>query len=145
MDTVTSQPLVKEAVYNAPANRVWAAITDNNQMKEWYFKMNAFKPEVGFEFTFAGCNEEGVEYVHLCKVLEVVPNKKLVHSWTYKDYPGYSEVAWELFEEGDKTRLRLTHTGLDSFPDTPSFKRESFNQGWTEILGTMLWNYLEKA
>ena len=145
MDTKTAQPLVKEAVYNAPSRRVWSAITDNEKMKEWYFKMDAFKPEVGFEFTFSGHNEEGVEYIHLCKVLEVVPGKKLVHSWTYKDHAGYSEVTWELFDEGDKTRLMLTHTGLESFPDTASFKRESFNGGWTEILGTMLKKYVEKA
>ena len=50
-------------------------------------------------------------FVHLFKVTEVVPQKKLAYTWRYKDFEGSSLVSFELFEEGDKTRLRLTHTG----------------------------------
>ncbi len=40
-----------------------------------------FKPEVGREFTFKGGPDEALHYVHLCKIIEVIPNKKLTHSW----------------------------------------------------------------
>jgi uncharacterized protein YndB with AHSA1/START domain len=140
-----TQPFVIEKTYNAPIAKVWEAITDNNKMKEWYFKMEDFKPEVGFEFEFDGTGSDGTKYLHLCKVTEVVPGKKLSHSWTYKDIPGKSLVTWELFDEGGKTRLKLTHVGLETFPQNkPDFAKESFSKGWTYITGTSLANYLEK-
>lgn len=139
-----TQPFVIEQTYNAPVERVWSAITDNNKMKEWYFKLEEFKPEVGFKFTFEGGSKEQT-YKHLCEITEVIPGKKLTHSWAYDVYPGKSFVTWELFNEGDKTRLKLTHTGLESFPqNNKDFAKESFSKGWTYITGTSLANFLEK-
>jgi uncharacterized protein YndB with AHSA1/START domain len=51
-------------------------------------------------FSFSGHGAKGEKYIHLCKVLEVIENKKISYSWTYKDYQGYSVVTFELFEEG---------------------------------------------
>jgi uncharacterized protein YndB with AHSA1/START domain len=141
---MSAQPFVIDRVYNAPTERVWEAITDNNKMKEWYFDIPDFKPEVGFEFTFNGGSEDKI-YVHLCRVIEVIEGKKLSHTWRYKDYEGDSVVTWELFPEGDKTRLVLTHTGLETFPPLKDFAKESFTAGWTEIVGRMLKDYVEKA
>ena len=133
-----------ERTYEAPVEKVWKAITDKSDMKQWYFDLTAFKPEVGFEFQFEGSNE-GRTYLHLCKITEVIVGKKLQYSWRYKDHEGNSVVTFELFPEGDKTRLKLTHEGLETFPvDKPDFKRESFAMGWTHIVGTSLKNFVEK-
>ena len=137
------EPILVEATYNAPADVVWKAITDRDQMQEWYFDMPAFEPKVGFEFTFKGENE-GRVYFHLCKIMEVIPGKKLKHTWTYKDYEGVSYVTFELFPEGNQTRIRLTHEGIETFPDLPDFKRENFQEGWSMIIGQMLKDYVEK-
>ncbi len=142
METV---PFVIERTYNAPADRVWQAITDKDKMKEWYFKLEEFKPEIGFEFSFYGGSKEQ-QYLHLCKVTEVVSGKKLTHSWQYDNYPGESFVTWEVFAEGDKTRVKLTHRGLETFPqNNKDFARESFTKGWTHIVGTSLAGYVEKS
>lgn len=138
------EPLVIERTFNAPVERVWRAITDKDQMKQWYFDLADFKPEVGFEFRFEGNNEERC-YLHLCRVTEVVPGRKLTYSWRYDGYEGNSFVTFELFPEGEKTRLRLTHEGLETFPvDNPDFAKKNFVQGWTEIVGTLLKNFVEK-
>ena len=71
---------------------------------------------VGFEFNFTGGPSEGKQYLHLCKVTEVIPEKKLTYSWRYGGYEGNSFVTFELFAEGNKTELKLTHTSLDTFP-----------------------------
>lgn len=137
-------PFVIERTYNAKANRVWQAITDKDKMKEWYFDLKEFKPEVGFKFEFFGGSEEK-QYLHLCEITEVVPGKKLTHSWQYDSYPGESFVTWEIFDEGDKTRVKLTHTGLHTFPQSSKdFARESFTAGWTHIVGISLKEYVEK-
>lgn len=138
---MNAQPLIIEQTYNAPVSRVWDAITNNEKMKEWYFKLDEFKPEVGFKFSFEG-SDKGKIYVHLCEVTEVIPGKKLTHSWTYRDYAGETYVTWELFDEGDKTRLRLTHAGLETIEDT-DLANAPFKAGWTHLTNALK-DFLEK-
>ncbi|GAC1311112.1 MAG: hypothetical protein NVSMB24_29810 [Mucilaginibacter sp.] len=138
------EPVIVERTFNAPVQKVWEALTDNAKMKQWYFDIEEFKPEVGFEFHFYGGTEEN-KYLHICKITEVVPGKKLTHSWRYDGHPGDSFVTYELFPEGDKTKLRLTHTGLETFPSLPDFARTNFEMGWNHIIGKSLPEYLEKA
>lgn len=138
------EPFVLERVLNAPPTRVWKALTDSGQMKKWYFDIPEFKAETGFEFEFTAGSKER-HYRHLCKVTEAEPNRKLAYSWRYADYPGDSEVSFELIPEGDKTRLRLTHTGLHTFPkDHADFKPESFATGWNHLIGKSLAEFVEQ-
>ena len=142
---MNTQPFVIERTLDAPIEKVWQAITDKDKMKEWYFDLKEFRPEVGFEFEFTGGTEEK-SYLHLCKITEVIPGRKLKHSWRYDGFEGNSFVSFELFPEGTKTRLRLTHEGLETFPaNNPDFKKENFEQGWTDIIGRMLPEYLRKT
>jgi len=138
-----NEPFVIERTYNATAEKVWQAITDKNQMKQWYFDLKEFKPEVGFEFQFYGGTPEK-QWLHLCKVTEVIPMKKLTYSWRYDNYEGNSFVTFELFPEENKTRLKLTHSALETFPDIPELRKENFAKGWTSLIGTSLNEFLEK-
>ena len=138
MDT----PFVIEQIYDASVQKVWQAITDENKMREWYFpQLKKFEPVVGFEFVFTN---DGSPYQKEWQVTQVVDGQVLAHSWNYKGYPGSSEVTFKLFEEGDKTRLKLTHTGLSSFPNDPHFARQRFEDGWKRIIGSNLKNHLAK-
>ncbi len=139
-----SEPFVIERTFTASAARVWKAITDKNEMKQWYFDLKEFKAEVGFEFQFSGGPAPERQYLHLCKITEVVTEKKLTYSWRYDGYSGNSFVTFELFAEGNATRLKLTHAGLDTFPnDEPDFAKHNFVEGWTDIVGRSLKGYLE--
>lgn len=142
---VNNEPFIIERRYNAPIEKVWQAITDHNEMKKWYFNIDNFKPEVGFEFSFAGEGKEGEKYIHLCKVIEVVKEKKLTYSWRYEGFEGNSFVTFELIAEDGKTKLTLTHAGLETFPATTNhaFSKENFTNGWTHIIGTSLKEFTE--
>ena len=140
-----NNPVTIARTFNAPIATVWKAITDNDNMKQWYFPLPEFKPEVGFEFSFTGGPPEK-EYLHLCKVTDVVPGKKITYSWRYDGYEGNSFVSFELLAEGEKTRLKLTHEGLETFPESnPHFAATNFIAGWTHIFGSSLKAFLEKA
>jgi uncharacterized protein YndB with AHSA1/START domain len=138
-----SKPIVIERVYNASISKVWKAITDKEEMKQWYFDLAEFQPELGFKFQFIGGTEDN-QYLHLCEVTEVIPEKKLTYSWRYDGYEGNSFVSFELFEKGDETRLKLTHRGLESFPNNPDFAKTNFEMGWDQIINTSLKEYLSK-
>lgn len=138
-----NDPVIIEYELEAPVEQVWKAITDKTEMKQWYFDISDFKPEAGFEFQFTGGAENGITYIHLCKITEVEENKKLKYSWRYKDYDGMSFVSFELSPNGNKTRLKLTHEGLETFPENnPDLNRSQFLAGWIHIIGTSLTGYL---
>ncbi len=138
------QVVRKEVVIEAPVSRVWKALTDKEHMKQWGLVIAEFEPEVGFEFEFEG-GTEGRVYRHLCKVTEVIPEKKLAYTWRYDGYPGDSLVTFELFAERDKTRLKLTHSGVDSFATAhPDLSRDNFDKGWTDIVHVLIKNFVEE-
>jgi uncharacterized protein YndB with AHSA1/START domain len=138
------EPFVIERAFDAPAASVWKAITDKNDMKQWYFDLAEFKPEIGFEFRFSGGPDDR-QYLHICEVTEAAVGKKLTYSWRYDGYAGISYVTFELSPEGRKTRLKLTHAGLESFPaENPDFAKKNFVEGWTDIIGRSLKDFLER-
>jgi len=141
---MTSEPIVFEHTFDTPVGKVWKAITDPNEMKNWYFNLPGFKAEQGYQFQFTGGEEGGTQFLHLCEVTEVIPGKKLTYSWRYDGYPGNSWVTFELFDKGSQTLLILSHAGLESFPDQPEFAIENFIGGWTYIIHTSLKEYLDK-
>jgi uncharacterized protein YndB with AHSA1/START domain len=144
-EKMISEPIVVERTYNATSDKVWQALTDTAKMKEWYFDIKAFKPEVGFEFSFYAGDEKGKNFLHLCKVTDVVPGRKLAYTWRYDYDPNVTVVTFELFPEGNKTKVKLTHEGVDNFSSQhPEFARKNFVAGWTDIVGTNLKNFVEK-
>ncbi|GAL85891.1 hypothetical protein MYP_3120 [Sporocytophaga myxococcoides] len=140
-----THPLEIEKVIKAPIQKVWKALTEKDEMKHWYFTLPDFKPEPGFEFRFKGGKDPAHQYTHVCKVIEVSSEKKLSYSWTYDGYNGYTVVTFQFSEEGENTKVKLTHEGLETFPeDVSDFARENFEHGWNYIIGKSLKEYLEK-
>jgi len=139
-----NRPIVIERIFNVPASKVWNAITRKEEMKKWYFDLVEFKPEPGFEFQFSGGPAPERQYLHLCEIIEVIPEKKLSHTWRYDGYPGNTVVTFELTEKEGKTLLRLSHQGIETFPkDNEDLLVENFITGWNSIINYSLRNYLE--
>ena len=138
----TADVVVVERTLNAPVAKVWKALTDVNQMRELYFDLKEFRQEIGFEFEFV-IEHEGNVYHHLCKITELIPQKKIAYTWRYKGEPGDSLVTFEMFADGDTTRLKVTHTGITTFPKTPAYARENFETGWTTLIDSELRQFVE--
>ncbi len=136
--------VIKEYGYKTAPEKVWKALTVKEEMKLWYFDLEEFNAEVGFEFRFWG-GTENRQYLHNCKITEVVDGKKLCYTWSYDGIPGETILCFEI-EQTDKetTKLKLSHSGFETFPkDNPDLALKNFDEGWTSILGTSLKNYLE--
>ncbi|MBC8290205.1 MAG: SRPBCC domain-containing protein [Planctomycetes bacterium] len=142
--TDRSEPVVAEQTYKGVSlDKVWTAITDPIQMKQWFFEpMEDFEPKVDFETEF-NVQFEGADYLHIWKILEVISQQKIVYDWRYGGVPGETTVTWELSESSDGTTLKLTHGGLDSFPDDPNFSREGTQAGWDYLVQQSLKAFLE--
>lgn len=142
---MSSEPIVVEETFHAPIADVWQAITDKDQMRQWFFEpMTDFQSEVGFETQF-DVEVEGQNYPHQWRVTEVVPERRIVYDWRYGGYPGESSVTWELLETSGGTKLKLTHKGQETFPqDNPIFSREAGVAGWTYFIQERLKAFLER-
>lgn len=138
------EQVIVEETFNTNADKVWNALTDNNELKKWYFKLEDFKPKVGFKFDFTGGPDDGPHYLHLCEVTEVIEGKKIAYTWRYDNYPGNSLVCWELLDKGEQTLVRITHTGLETLAENgPNFSTESFTGGWNYFVHEALKAHLE--
>ncbi len=74
---MNSEPIIIERTFNAPITKVWKAITDKSEMRNWYFDLSEFKAEVGFKFQFLGGEDGGKQYLHLCEILKLLTVKNL--------------------------------------------------------------------
>lgn len=138
-------PITVQYKINAPAEKVWKALTDKEEMKSWYFDIQDFEPEVGKIFNFYEPGGEN-KYHHQGEILEIVPNQKLKYSWAYPDFSDQkTTVTWELEAEDAGTLVKLTHEDIDHFKDLgEGFSRENFIGGWNSIVGQSLKEHLEK-
>ena len=141
----TDNPIIVEQTFDTSIERVWKAITEVDQMRLWFFEnIGSFKPEAGFETQF-NVQSNDRSFLHIWKLTEVVPGKKIIYNWKYGGHPGDSSVTFELFEQKNRTKLRVTHEGMESFPqEIPEFSRESCIGGWNYFIREKLMEFLEK-
>lgn len=128
-----SKSITHTLFFPNPANEVWEYLTNAELIELWLMK-NDFKPVAGYDFQFRtnplpNLNFDGIVF---CKVLEIIPYKKLVYSW--KGGPGDGEmtmdsiVEWTLQEKDNGTELNLVHSGTEVFDKLPIFN--AMKEGW---------------
>lgn len=144
---MTENRFTIEKIYAAPIGLVWKAITDRNRMKEWYFSFGEdFKLETGAVFEWHAGSPDGKQWLHRGRMLEIVPEQKLVHTWEYPGYTGSSTVHWHLTQiDEHNTRLILIHDFTIPFdPAVTALQKENFITGWNHIIHISLENFLQK-
>ena len=119
--------------FNAPAAEVYSAFIDEKKHAAFTGASAKINASVGGSFEVWDGYASG-------KNLELTPDKKIVQSWRASDWPEgvESKITLELSEEGGKTRLHFSQTGIpDEFAD-------DVEQGWTDFYWQPLKEYLSK-
>ncbi len=135
--------VVVEQSFFQPKEVVWKAITQVDQLKQWFFEnIENFEAKPGFKTRFVVENE-GRVFPHLWTITEVQAEQKITYNWKYESYEGDSYVCFELFETDGQTSLRLSHDVTESFPQhIPEFTREACEGGWNYFIKERLVEYL---
>ncbi|MEO6315734.1 MAG: SRPBCC domain-containing protein [Chitinophagaceae bacterium] len=118
-----------------PPEIVWEYLTNPALMELWLMKNN-FQLALGAEFQFRtgaapALNFDGIFH---CKVLEIVPFKKLSYSWGAG--PGNGEiqldsvVVWKVEATEKGTDVVLEHRGFAKVENLEFYN--GLNQGWVE-------------
>ncbi|HRJ50523.1 MAG TPA: SRPBCC domain-containing protein, partial [Phycisphaerales bacterium] len=129
----TSRGVDLSIVIRATPERVFRALTDPREMDEWISTAARADVRAGGEYTYGWMIPPG----HACgptRLVEVVPNRLVVHDWGYKDEPR-TEVRWELTPVSEGTRVRLVHVRRNEQPEIGGYM-----QGWSSFL-VMLQEY----
>lgn len=140
---INEPPVIVEQKFKFPLETLWNAITDVNEMRQWFFNnIPAFKPVVGFITEF-DVSVENRLFLHQWEITKVIPLKVIEYNWKYKDYQGDSYVTFELSKLNEYTQLTLKTRVVEDFQDSiPEFTRESCLQGWNYFIKSSLSNYL---
>src|SRR4051794_23634831 len=99
---------------HAPASKVWQALTDPAQIKQYLFGTNAKSDwKKGSPITYTG-EWEGKTYEDKGMIIDIIPEKKL-HTTYWSSMGGtedkpenYNNVVYELSPEGNDTKLTIT-------------------------------------
>ena len=131
-----------EAFFEVSKEKVWEAITNTDAMKVWYFDISNFNLNISTKFSFYEGGKK--EYLHEGEVLKVEVNKLFQHTWLHPEQSkGSSVVTWKIDEVEGKTKVTLTHEGVENFADAgPNFTIANYEMGWNALVKTNLRNYL---
>lgn len=129
--------LVMTRVLPASAERVFAAWTREELIKQWFcpgkdmtIPVAEIDAREGGNYRIVMQNSQGDTYSPSGSYETVVPNRKLVFSWKWADSELVTRVTIELREiDENQTELTLTHEG---FPAREILDRH--NEGWEGCL-----------
>ena len=98
-----------------------------------------FEPVKGQHFTFQTTPAGAWDGIIHCRVLEAIPNERLVYAWKggHEGNVGYGSrldtvVAWTLSMVENGTRLRLVHSGFALPKNDTAFK--NLSDGWKKVV-----------
>jgi uncharacterized protein YndB with AHSA1/START domain len=144
--TDTNDAIIKEITINAPAERVFAALTDPLQRVKWWGAEGRFQATYmesdlrpGGAWLMRGSGMGGKPFTLRGEYCAVDRPRLLEFTWI-DDWSENSQptlVRFELDEKGGATTVRLTHSGFT----TPQ-ARERY-QGWPWLLA-LLQKYVQE-
>jgi len=119
--------------FKASAHEVYETLMDAKKHAELVGDEAKISKKVGAKFRIYGGEIEGVN-------LELVPDKKIVQSWRYSDWPKghYSKATFLLEESKGSTKLTFTQA------EVPEALYEDVSQGWKDYYWQPMKELLEK-
>jgi uncharacterized protein YndB with AHSA1/START domain len=138
----TEQSLEIRRVIKAPRDRVYAAWTDPEQLRQWFGPENVrtrklvAETRVGGKFRWDLTSPEGEEMTVEGEYRDLQPGKKIVFTWQWQDDEAWqhhnSIVTLELSDAPGGTELRLLHQDLPS-----EESRDRHTEGWNSLLNEL--------
>ena len=124
--------LVREIMIEATPETIWPFLTEPDSLVGWHGTVAEIDPRPGgiYRVLVAGQHQSAGEYV------EVVRPERVVFTFGWEEAgnpitPGSTTVEITLHPEGDKTRVRLVHSGL------PDDALADHGHGWALYLGRL--------
>ena len=138
--TSTADTIVKEISIDAPAAKIFSALTEPDQLTQWWGEEGKYHVEqmeadvrVGGRWRTTGTSSDGRPFAVEGVYREIDPPRVLVYTWAHdwgENDAAQTLVRFDLTERGGSTLVKVTHSG---FADSQS--RDDHDRGWTVVLG----------
>jgi uncharacterized protein YndB with AHSA1/START domain len=120
--------------------QLWNALTNGEITKKYYYNTELKSDlKVGSDIQYIRKDEKGNDIASVKgKIVEVVPMKKLVHTFEFQNDDKPSKTTFEIEDAEGSVKLTVTHDGFEE-------KTETYNmvvEGWPLILSGLK-TYLE--
>lgn len=132
-DEMTAGPSFTYVSYIATTpDLLWNALTEADRTAEYWDHRNVSDWQPGSSWEHQRL--DGSHTVDLSGVIvESLPPKRLVHTWTFPNQPGrQSQVAFDIEQAGRVVRLTVTHTGLEDGAEL-----QGTAAGWSKVLSNL--------
>jgi uncharacterized protein YndB with AHSA1/START domain len=136
----TQDAVIGDVEIAASPETVFAAITDPEQLKQWWgdgknYKVERWEGEVrvGARYRSIGTGHTGDPFEVTGEYMAVEPPRLLAYTWEASWTTGVpaSLVRWELSPLQSGTRVRVTHSGFSQYPQMV----QMYSNGWPGVLG----------
>lgn len=134
-----TQDIVLDEVFPHAPETIWRTLTTTALMERWFMKPAGFEAVEGNSFTFETTPAGAWDGTIRCRVLEVVPDRRLSYSWQGGDdgNVGYGSkldtvVTWSLTPVAGGTRVRLVHSGFVTPRNDTAYTNMS--AGWVKVV-----------
>jgi uncharacterized protein YndB with AHSA1/START domain len=145
----------------APPARVFQAITDPNQMPQWWGASNMYRIEewkadlrVGGKWSSDGIGVDGKTFRVEGEYLEIDPPRLLIHTWICSWMGAVQTIVrWELVPQsvhglhpsgpqraGTGTLVKIRQEGFAGYPAAAA----DHSEGWKRVMGWLV-AYIEKG
>ena len=120
---------------DAPVSKVWHAITDPAQIKQFMFGTDTLTDwKKGSTITYSG-EYQGKTYEDKGTIIDIIP-EKLLHTTHFSSAGGkedkpenYAHVIYELEQQGERTIFKLSQDNIATEKEL-----EHMNQNWGMVL-----------
>lgn len=115
------------------AAEIWRALTDSDDIENWWSDEVVLEPRVGGKFQEAWEDDEGNKGLATGKVLSLQAKKNITFTWREKVWPkeAQTECTFTIEDEGSKRILTVKHVGWGSLPEKSRVQiMKDFQVGW---------------
>ena len=135
--STTDDAVIADLEIEAPPATVYAAITDPDQLSQWWGDGDTYRADqweidlrVGGRYRSRGTGKDGKPFEVSGEYLEIDPPRMISQTWVASfGMETTSVVRWELQPVGKGTRLLVTHSGLRPYPQV----KEMYSNGWPRV------------
>lgn len=117
----------------ATAPEIWGALTDSDELENWWSEDVKLEPKVGGNFREVWEDDEGKAQLASGKVTAVKARQEITFTWREKDWPKevFTQCTFKISDSKTQRTITVIHTGWEALPPATSKKLiADFSLGW---------------
>ncbi|WP_374078385.1 SRPBCC domain-containing protein [Bdellovibrio bacteriovorus] len=117
----------------ATASEIWGALTDTDELENWWSEDVVIEPKVGGKFREAWEDDDGKAQLASGKILAVKAKQEIKFTWKEKDWhkDAVTECTFSIKDDKSQRIITVHHIGWETLPEAKRAQAiKDFTIGW---------------